>query len=195
MKIGIIIDGALRDLRYRFLQNYAAYYNKSIDNLPKIEDINQFVVSKSFEWKNELELSDFIKTHLTLIFSHADRQYDNLINEYPALLKFCLGGNHTIHIFSKENYATRNATTQFLSMHKFVFDEFHFIKSFKDKKLKSMDFVITGNPEAIDVLKDEKTIVVKNDATMNLESKMKINKFTEIPHLIEQQINHGKQKN
>jgi hypothetical protein len=195
MRIGIEINGVLRDTLKKIQQEYEKWY---IDNPFKeetefeykiISDLNSLDITKHLSFKNEDELYDFLyKEHTMEIFGHAgsvEMSSMNDLNDFYMDIR----DNHDIVIVSDEIGKSKPASLFFLSKFGCLVESVKFYSEITINSLwDSIDILLTANPNLLlNYPKDKKVIKYETTYNMDIECEHTIknlkdlkNKITEI---------------
>jgi hypothetical protein len=173
MKIGIEINGVLRDSLKKIQQEYEKWY---IDNPFKeetefeykvISDLETLDIMKHLSFKDENELYDFLyKEHTMEIFGHAgsvEMSSMNDLNDFYMDIR----DNHDIIIVSDEIGKSKPASLFFLSKFGCLVESVKFYSEITINSLwDSIDVLLTANPNLL-LNYPENKIVIKFETTYN----------------------------
>jgi len=153
MKIGITIDGVVRDFITKFESVYDKYYPLELEEgeeLPE-RDIKTLDLLSYFEFTGGTEeLNKFLYVESSLeIFGHAGETKLNSVEHLNQLHNLIEDMGHTPIIISKELNNSKPATLFFLSKLSSKVNNIIFVKDF-DKKWDHVDILITANPTALE---------------------------------------------
>ena len=157
MKIGITIDGVIRDFITKFESVYDKYFpveleegEEEIEELPE-RDIKTLDLLEYFEFSGGTEeLNKFLYVDSSLeIFGHAGEIKLNSVEHLNQLHNLIEDMGHTPIIISKELNNSKPATLFFLSKLSSKVNNIIFVRDF-DKKWDHVDTLITANPTALD---------------------------------------------
>ena len=145
MKIGITIDGVIRDFLTKFELVYDKYFpveedtpKRSIDSLDLLE---YFTFSGG-----TTDLNKFMYVDAALeIFGHANEKKLNSVEHLNQLHNLLEDMGHTPIVISKELNNSKPATLFFLSKLSAKINNIIFIQEY-DKKWDHVDILITANP-------------------------------------------------
>jgi hypothetical protein len=145
MKIGITIDGVIRDFLTKFELVYDKYFpveedtpKRSIDSLDLLE---YFTFSGG-----TTDLNKFMYVDAALeIFGHANEKKLNSVEHLNQLHNLLEDMGHTPIVISKELNNSKPATLFFLSKLSAKINNIIFIREY-DKKWDHVDILITANP-------------------------------------------------
>ena len=157
MKIGITIDGVIRDFITKFESVYDKYFpveleegEEEIEESPE-RDIKTLDLLEYFEFSGGTEeLNKFMYVDASLeIFGHAGEVKLNSVEHLNQLHNLIEDMGHTPIIISKELNNSKPATLFFLSKLSSKVNNIIFVRDF-DKKWDHVDTLITANPTALD---------------------------------------------
>ena len=166
MKIGITIDGVVRDFITKFELVYDKYYpvideetgeNKEIDrDIKDLELLKYFNFSGDTVEEKTTELNKFMYVDASLeIFGHAGEIKLNSVEHLNQLHNMIEDMGHTPIIISKELNNSKPATLFFLSKLSSKVNTIKFVRDYKDK-WEHIDVLITASPETLLSKPDEK---------------------------------------
>lgn len=189
MKIGIAIDGVLRDFFSQLTNVHNRYIaeisQRAIDDGEDPEGLIQELnisdkdapnytpfkdyanMEDFFNFEGIDEMNDFIYRKSALeIFGHADVTYPNIINQFNTfLMEMEDEGEHEITLVSREAMVSIPSTFFFLSKTVCKIKSIKFYTKFEDK-WNDVDVLITANPRVL-AAKPEGKIAVKCKAHYN----------------------------
>jgi hypothetical protein len=184
MRIGITIDGVIRDFITKFESVYDKYYpvevvegvetpKREIDNLNLLEHFN-------FTGGTE-ELNKFLYVDASLeIFGHAGETKLNSVEHLNQLHNLIEDMGHTPIVISKELNNSKPATLFFLSKLSSKVNNIIFVRDY-DKKWEHVDILITADPTTLESKPKEKiSIKVINHYNKNCDSDYTIIDIKEI---------------
>lgn len=157
MKIGITIDGVIRDFITKFESVYDKYFpveleegEEEIEESPE-RDIKTLDLLEYFEFSGGTEeLNKFMYVDASLeIFGHAGEVKLNSVEHLNQLHNLIEDMGHIPIIISKELNNSKPATLFFLSKLSSKVNNIIFVRDF-DKKWDHVDTLITANPTALD---------------------------------------------
>jgi hypothetical protein len=183
MRIGIEINGVLRDTLKKIQQEYEKWYlNENWKEMEFIEDekdIKRKVISdvtsldlkKHLEFKNEDEIYDFLYDEHTMeIFGHASSvEYSGMndLNDFYSEMR----DNHDIIIVSDEIGKSKPASLFFLAKFGCLLEQVKFYSESTINSLwDSIDILLTANPNLLLNHPDNK-VVIKYDTLYNSDIK------------------------
>ena len=175
MRIGIEINGVLRDTLKKIQQEYEKWYlNENWKEMEFIEDekdIKRKVISdvtsldlkKHLEFKNEDEIYDFLYDEHTMeIFGHASSvEYSGMndLNDFYVDMR----DNHEIIIVSDEIGKSKPASLFFLAKFGCLLEQVKFYSESTINSLwDSVDVLLTANPNLLLKHPDNKVVIKYN---------------------------------
>jgi hypothetical protein len=177
MKIGIELNGVLRDTLRKIQQEYEKWYIEnsfSEDEEFKYEVITKLTsleISKHLKFKNEDELYDFLyKEHTMEIFGHAGSvETSGMIDFNDFYLD--VRDNHDIIIVSDEIGKSKPASLFFISKFGCLVESIKFYSESTINSLwDSIDILLTANPKLL-LNHPENKIVIKYNTSYNSDIK------------------------
>ena len=178
MKVGITIDGVIRDFITKFESVYDKYYPVDIDEseeeteeLPE-RDIKTLDLLDYFEFSGGTkELNEFMYVDAALeIFGHAGEVKLNSVEHLNQLHNIIEDLGHIPIVISKELNNSKPATLFFLSKLSSKINNIIFVRDY-DKKWDHVDILITANPETLKSKTSGKiSIKVINEYNKNIDS-------------------------
>lgn len=176
MKIGITIDGVVRDFITKFELVYDKYYpvidEETGENITIERDIKDLELLNHFEFTGGTkDLNNFMYVDASLeIFGHAGEVKLNSVEHLNQLHNLIEDMGHTPIILSKELNNSKPATLFFLSKLSCKVNTIKFVRDYKDK-WEHIDVLITASPETLQSKPLEKTsIKVINKYNKNCNS-------------------------
>jgi len=176
MKIGITIDGVVRDFITKFELVYDKYYpiidEETGENKIIERDIKDLELLKWFKFTGGTkELNNFMYVDASLeIFGHAGEVKLNSVEHLNQLHNMIEDMGHTPIILSKELNNSKPATLFFLSKLSCKVNTIKFVRDYKDK-WNYIDVLVTASPETLMSKPLEKTsIKVINTYNKNCNS-------------------------
>lgn len=183
MRIGIEINGVLRDTLKKVQQEYEKWYlNENLKELkliqddPEIErkvisDVTSLELSKHLSFKNDDEVYDFLyKEHTMEIFGHASSvEYNGMndLNDFYVDMR----DTHDILIVSDEIGKSKPASLFFLAKFGCLIEQVKFYSETTINSLwDSIDILLTANSNLL-LNHPEGKIVIKYDTTYNSDIK------------------------
>lgn len=189
MRIGIDLNGVLRDTLGKIEQVYDKFYLSNEDDESDfkyeiIEPIDSLNLLKHFKFPSDNDLYEFLYIeHPMEIFGHAPSvEYTGMndLNDFYIDMR----DNHEIIIVSDEIGKSKPATLFFLSKFSCLVENIKFYsEQTKNNMLDSIDVLLTANP---DLLLNEDKIVIKYEQiyNQNIISKYNINKIKDLKNKI-----------
>ena len=189
MRIGIDLNGVLRDTLGKIEQVYDKFYLSNEDDESDfkyeiIEPIDSLNLLKHFKFPSDNDLYEFLYIeHPMEIFGHAPSvEYTGMndLNDFYIDMR----DNHEIIIVSDEIGKSKPATLFFLSKFSCLVENIRFYsEQTKNNMLDSIDVLLTANP---DLLLNEDKIVIKYEQiyNQNIISKYNINKIKDLKNKI-----------
>ena len=154
MKIGITIDGVIRDFITKFGLVYDKYYpvidEETGDNITIEREIKDLDLLKYFKFSGGTqELNTFLYVDAALeIFGHAGEVKLNSIEHLNQLHNLIEDLGHTPVIISKELNNSKPATLFFLSKFSSKINNIIFVRDYDDK-WDQVDILITASPQTL----------------------------------------------
>jgi hypothetical protein len=159
MKIGISIDGVIRDFITKFESVYDKYHPLEIEGgeEPQKREINNLNLLEHFVFTGGTdELNKFLYVDASLeIFGHAGETKLNSVEHLNQLHNIIEDMGHTPIVISKELNNSKPATLFFLSKLSSKVNNIIFVRD-NEKKWEHVDVLITANPESLDKKPDGK---------------------------------------
>ena len=160
MKIGITIDGVIRDFITKFEQVYDKYYpvidEETGENIVIERDIKDLDLLKYFKFSGDsvneeiVELNKFLYVDASLeIFGHAGEVKLNSIEHLNQLHNIIEDMGHTPIIISKELNNSKPATLFFLSKFSTKVNNIIFVRDYEEK-WEHVDILITASPQTLE---------------------------------------------
>tara|TARA_R100001460_G_scaffold75520_2_gene116632 strand:+ start:1540 stop:2163 length:624 start_codon:yes stop_codon:yes gene_type:complete len=176
MKIGITIDGVVRDFITKFELVYDKYYpvidEETGENKEIERDIKDLNLLSHFEFTGGTkDLNKFMYVDASLeIFGHAGEVKLNSVEHLNQLHNMIEDMGHTPIIISKELNNSKPATLFFLSKLSCKVNTIKFVRDYKDK-WEHVDVLITASPDTLLTKPSEKvSIKVINTYNKNCNS-------------------------
>jgi hypothetical protein len=194
MRIGIEINGVLRDTLGKIEQTYQKFL---IDKTDGIEDnesfeykmtypINSLTLNEHFSFPDDDELYSFLYEEFAMeIFGHAQSsEYNTFIDLNEIYIS--LRDNHDLLIVSDEIGKSKPASLFFLSKFGCQLEK---VKFYSNSTINSMwneiDVLLTANPSLLLDYPSDKTLIKYNtDYNKNVTSEYEINKIKELEGVI-----------
>ena len=194
MRIGIELNGVLRDTLRKIQQEYEKWYIEnsfSEDEEFKYEVITKLTsleISKHLKFKNEDELYDFLyKEHTMEIFGHAGSvETSGMIDFNDFYLD--VRDNHDIIIVSDEIGKSKPASLFFISKFGCLVESIKFYSESTINSLwESIDNLLTANPKLL-LNHPKNKIVIKYNTSYNsdIKTEYEISTIKELKSKIEE---------
>jgi len=191
MRIGIDLNGVLRDTLGKIEQVYDKFYmsNEEIDSNFKYEiiyPIDSLNLTNHFKFENNEELYNFLYVeHPMEIFGHAPSvEYTGMndLNDFYLDMR----NKYEIIIVSDEIGKSKPATLFFLSKFSCLIENIMFYsEQTKNNMLKSIDVLLTANPTLLlEVPKNKIVIKYEQEYNKNIEIEHSIKKINELKEKI-----------
>ena len=193
MKIGIEINGVLRDTLKKISEVYEKWYieNPYRDKESKgeiISELNSLEIMKHLKFKDEDELYNFLYKEYTMeIFGHAGSVEYNGMNDLNDFY-IDMRDRHDIMVVSDEMGKSKPASLFFLSKFGCLIESIKFYSESTINSLwSSVDVLLTANPNLL-LNHSDSVIVIKYETSYNkdIESKHSITTLKELKSKIEE---------
>jgi hypothetical protein len=194
MRIGIELNGVLRDTLRKIQQEYEKWYIEnsfSEDEEFKYEVITKLTsleISKHLKFKNEDELYDFLyKEHTMEIFGHAGSvETSGMIDFNDFYLD--VRDNHDIIIVSDEIGKSKPASLFFISKFGCLVESIKFYSESTINSLwESIDILLTANPKLLLNHPENKTVIKYNTAyNSDIKTEYEISTIKELKSKIDE---------
>lgn len=174
MKVGITLDGVVRDLMRQLEKTYDKYYPTEIEEgeeLP-MRKITSFDLLEYFPFTGgTTELNEFMYVDSALeVFGHPGEVKLNAVQHMNQLHNLLEDEGHQPIIISKELSNSKPATLFFLSKLSAKINDIKFVRDYADK-WEHVDVLITANPFTLKSKPQNKiSIKVLNDYNKDCES-------------------------
>jgi hypothetical protein len=189
MRIGIELNGVLRDTLKKIQQEYEKWY---LENLFKEEEekseyevmseLTSLEISKHLKFKDDDELYNFLyKEHTMEIFGHAGSVETSSMMDFNEFY-FDMRDEHDILIVSDEIGKSKPASLFFISKFGCLVESVKFYsESTINSMWESIDVLLTANPNLL-LNYPKNKIVIKYETlyNQNIETKHSITKFKEL---------------
>ena len=200
MRIGIEINGVLRDTLKKIQQEYEKWYlNENLKELKLIEeddsierkiisDVTSLDLTKHLTFKNEDEVYNFLyKEHTMEIFGHAGSVEYNGINDLNDFY-FDMRDSHEIIIVSDEIGKSKPASLFFLAKFGCLVENVKFYSELTINSMwDSVDILLTANPNLLLNHPTNKQIIKFNtEYNSEIQIKDTITSMKELKSKIEQ---------
>jgi hypothetical protein len=200
MRIGIEINGVLRDTLKKIQQEYEKWYlNENLKELKLIEeddsierkiisDVTSLKLSEHLVFKNEDEVYNFLyKEHTMEIFGHAGSVEYNGMNDLNDFY-FDMRDSHEILIVSDEIGKSKPASLFFLAKFGCLVENVKFYSELTINSMwDSVDVLLTANPNLL-LNHPTNKLIIKFNTEYNSEIQIKdsITSMKELKSKIEQ---------
>jgi hypothetical protein len=194
MKIGIEINGVLRDTLRKIQQEYEKWY---IENPFKeetefehkvISDLTTLNISEHLAFKDEDDVYNFLyKEHTMEIFGHAGSVETSSMMDFNDFY-LNMRDEHDILVVSDEMGKSKPASLFFISKFGCLVETVKFYSESTINSLwDSVDILLTANPQLL-LNHPEGKVVVKYDTTYNsdIKTKYSISKLKELEEKIKE---------
>ncbi len=184
MRVGITIDGVIRDFITKFESVYDRYYPIEIEEGEELtkREIDSLNLLNHFEFKGGLEeLNKFLYVDSSLeIFGHAGEVKLNSVEHLNQLHNIIEDMGHTPIVISKELNNSKPATLFFLSKLSAKVNNIIFVREY-EQKWDYVDVLITASPDTLNSKPNDKiSIKVINHYNKNCDSDYTIIDLKEI---------------
>ena len=194
MRIGIELNGVLRDTLRKIQQEYEKWYIENSFNEDEefkyevITKLTSLEISKHLKFKNEDELYDFLyKEHTMEIFGHAGSvETSGMIDFNDFYLD--VRDNHDITIVSDEIGKSKPASLFFISKFGCLVESIKFYSESTINSLwESIDILLTANPKLL-LNHPKNKIVIKYNTSYNsdIKTEYEISTIKELKSKIEE---------
>ena len=194
MRIGIELNGVLRDTLRKIQQEYEKWYIENSFNEDEefkyevITKLTSLEISKHLKFKNEDELYDFLyKEHTMEIFGHAGSvETSGMIDFNDFYLD--VRDNHDIIIVSDEIGKSKPASLFFISKFGCLVESIKFYSESTINSLwESIDILLTANPKLL-LNHPKNKIVIKYNTSYNsdIKTEYEISTIKELKSKIEE---------
>lgn len=194
MKIGIEINGVLRDTLKKIQEVYQKWF---LDNPFLIEENNAFDykimsdvttlnIKEHLNFEKDDDVYNFLYKEYTMeIFGHAGSVEYNGMNDLNELY-LELRENHDIWIISDEIGKSKPASLFFLSKFGCLVENYKFYsESTIDQMWETVDILITANPKLLVEHPDNKTLIkFKTTYNSHIQTEHEVSKLNEIKEKI-----------
>lgn len=194
MRIGVEINGVLRDTLKKIQQEYEKWYlNENLKELKLIQeeneierkiisDVTSLEIKNHLSFKNDDEVYNFLyKEHTMEIFGHASSVEYNGINDLNDFY-FDNRDNHEILIVSDEIGKSKPASLFFLAKFGCLVETVKFYSEITINSMwDSVDVLLTANPNLLLIHPQNKTVIKFNtEYNSHIESKHSISSIKEL---------------
>tara|TARA_R110000851_G_scaffold48370_4_gene116996 strand:- start:3928 stop:4512 length:585 start_codon:yes stop_codon:yes gene_type:complete len=179
MRIGITVNGVLRDTLYKIIKVYNLYNETEL----VIEDIETTNLLDHLDFKTEEELLDWLYVECPMeVFGNCPSVTDNTVNDLNRFYK-TFRDEHKITIYSEEIGKSKSATLFFLAKYGCLVDNIGFfgLKSIYTDLWDSVDLLITSDITLLETKPENKiTVKVKTKFNSNVNSDFTIDELSTI---------------
>ena len=179
MRIGITINGVLRDTLQKVILTYNRYNESDI----KIEDLKSLNLLEYLKFETEEELLEWMYVECPMeIFGNGLALRDNIFNTLNTFYKD-FRDEHEIIIVSEEIEKSKSATLFFLAKYGCLIDNIKFfgLNSFYDNVWEDVDMIITTDPQLISKKpKNKKSIKIEDRFNKEINSDFTISELEQI---------------
>lgn len=177
MRIGIELNGVLRDTLRKIQQEYEKWYIENSFNEDEefkyevITKLTSLEISKHLKFKNEDELYDFLyKEHTMEIFGHASSVETSGMMDFNDFY-LDVRDNHDVTIVSDEIGKSKPASLFFISKFGCLVESIKFYSESTINSLwESIDILLTANPKLL-LNHPENKKVIKYNTSYNSDIK------------------------
>lgn len=177
MRIGIELNGVLRDTLRKIQQEYEKWYIENSFNEDEefkyevITKLTSLEISKHLKFKNEDELYDFLyKEHTMEIFGHAGSVETSGMMDFNDFY-LDVRDNHDVTIVSDEIGKSKPASLFFISKFGCLVESIKFYSESTINSLwESIDILLTANPKLL-LNHPENKKVIKYNTSYNSDIK------------------------
>jgi len=194
MRIGIELNGVLRDTLKKIQQEYEKWYidnpfkEKSEFEYKVISDLTSLNIMNHLSFKNDEELYDFLyKEHTMEIFGHAGSVENSGmmdLNDFYLNMR----DYHDILIVSDEIGKSKPASLFFISKFGCLVETIKFYSEFTINSMwNSIDILLTANPNLLlNYPKDKEVIKFNTSYNKEIETKNSISNLKELTNKIKE---------
>jgi len=194
MRIGIELNGVLRDTLRKIQQEYEKWYIENSFNEDEefkyevITKLTSLEISKHLKFKNEDELYDFLyKEHTMEIFGHAGSVETSGMMDFNDFY-LDVRDNHDITIVSDEIGKSKPASLFFISKFGCLVESIKFYSESTINSLwESIDILLTANPKLLLNHPENKTVIKYNTAyNSDIKTEYEISTIKELKSKIDE---------
>lgn len=175
MRIGIEINGVLRNTLGKIEQTYNKFYVEKTEGLEDSDEFKYEVISEMdsldikshLKFRDDEELFSFLYEEFPMeIFGHAQSTEYSSFNDLNELY-FNLRDKHELVIISDEIGKSKPATLFFLSKFGCQFEKIVFYSNYTIQEMwNQIDILVTSNPNLLENYPKEK-MIIKYNTTYN----------------------------
>lgn len=197
MRIGIEINGVLRDIASKMEQVYQKYLIDEMEEEPEFVyemdlPVTSFEFGKHFKFKDDDEFYSFLYEEFVMqLFGHAPSTENSTFYDYDEIYQK-YKQEHRFILFSDDIGKAKPATLFFISKFACQCDKIIFINKFNENEfLSDVDMIVTTNP--ILLSSDTGKIMVKYEMPYNkdIETELTISNFKELDIILENQLQNA----
>jgi hypothetical protein len=194
MRIGIELNGVLRDTLRKIQQEYEKWYIENSFNEDEefkyevITKLTSLEISKHLKFKNEDELYDFLyKEHTMEIFGHAGSVETSGMMDFNDFY-LDVRDNHDVTIVSDEIGKSKPASLFFISKFGCLVESIKFYSESTINSLwESIDILLTANPKLLLNHPENKTVIKYNTAyNSDIKTEYEISTIKELKSKIDE---------
>ena len=195
MRIGIELNGVLRDTLKKIQQEYEKWYlenpfkeDEEKSEYEVISDLTSLDISKHLKFKDEDEVYNFLyKEHTMEIFGHAGSVETSSMMDFNDFY-LDMRDNHDISIVSDEIGKSKPASLFFLSKFGCLIEKVKFYsESTIDSMWNEIDVLLTANPNLLlNYPKDKKVIKFETEYNKQVDSELSITTLKELKNKLEE---------
>jgi len=179
MRIGITVNGVLRDTLYKIIKVYNLYNETEL----VIDDIETTNLLDHLDFETEEELLDWLYVECPMeVFGNCPSVTDNTVNDLNRFYK-TFRDEHKITIYSEEIGKSKSATLFFLAKYGCLVDNIGFfgLKSIYTDLWDSVDLLITSDITLLETKpKNKITVKVETKFNSNVNSDFTIDELSTI---------------
>jgi hypothetical protein len=197
MRIGIEINGVLRDIVTKMEQVYQKYLIDEMEEKPEFVyemdlPVTSFEFGKHFKFKDDDEFYSFLYEEFVMqLFGHAPSTENSTFYDYDEIYQK-YKQEHRFILFSDDIGKAKPATLFFISKFACQCDKIIFINKFNENEfLSDVDMIVTTNPTLLS--SDTGKIMVKYEMPYNkdVETELTISNFKELDIILENQLQNA----
>jgi hypothetical protein len=194
MRIGIELNGVLRDTLRKIQQEYEKWYIENSFNEDEefkyevITKLTSLEISKHLKFKNEDELYDFLyKEHTMEIFGHAGSVETSGMMDFNDFY-LDVRDNHDVTIVSDEIGKSKPASLFFISKFGCLVESIKFYSESTINSLwESIDILLTANPKLLLNHPENKTVIKYNTSyNSDIKTEYEISTIKELKSKIDE---------
>ena len=153
MKVGIALDGVVRDFMGQLEKTYDKYFPQELEEGEELPErkITSFDLLEYFTFTGGTqELNEFLYVDSALeVFGHAGESKLNAVEHLNQIHNWIEDEGHEPIIISKELNNSKPSTLFFLSKLSGKFNNIKFVRDYKNK-WDHVDILITANPNTLE---------------------------------------------